>query len=121
MACAGFWWLGKTDLAKAYVIPTLIAGTLLVIIGVGLLSTNISRTKSFETSYQEDASGFLMSENKRIDATIIEYKNVVFTAIPIIIIICSLLLIFIEIPIWRASVITTIAMLSVILLVDGNA
>ena len=31
IASVGFWQLGKTDLAKAYVIPTLIAGILLLI------------------------------------------------------------------------------------------
>jgi hypothetical protein len=32
----GFWQLGKTDLARAYIIPTLVAGALLLIIGFGL-------------------------------------------------------------------------------------
>ena len=32
----GFWQLGKTDLAKAYIIPTLVAGVLLMTIGLGL-------------------------------------------------------------------------------------
>ena len=38
----GFWQLGKTDLAKAYVIPTLVAGVLLMIIGLGLFFNNLS-------------------------------------------------------------------------------
>lgn len=32
-ASIGFWQLGKTDMAKAYIIPTLVAGALLMIIG----------------------------------------------------------------------------------------
>ena len=44
-----------------------------------------------------------------------------FTAIPIIIAICAIILIFVNAPIWRASMITTIAMLVVILLIDGTA
>ncbi len=32
----GFWKLGKTDMARAYIIPTLVAGVLLLIIGLGL-------------------------------------------------------------------------------------
>ena len=35
-ASIGFWLFGKTDLAKAYVIPNLIAGLLIMTIGIGL-------------------------------------------------------------------------------------
>ena len=37
IASLGFWQLGKTDLAKAYIIPTFVAAILLLIIGLGLL------------------------------------------------------------------------------------
>ena len=33
----GFWQLGKTDLAKAYIISTAVAGVLLLTIGIGLV------------------------------------------------------------------------------------
>ena len=36
IASVGFWQLGKTEIAKAYMLPTLVAGSLLIIIGVGL-------------------------------------------------------------------------------------
>ena len=36
IASIGFWQLGKTDLAKAYIYPTLVAGLLLMTIGLGL-------------------------------------------------------------------------------------
>lgn len=117
----GFWQVGKTDLAKAYIVPTLVAGTLLIIIGLGLFFTNKARITQFEKAYQEDAPAFVASEIVRAEATLKEYKNVVFTAIPIIIIACALVLFFVNAPIWRASMITTIAMLSVILLIDGLA
>lgn len=117
----GFWQVGKTDLAKAYIIPTLVAGALLVIIGLGLFFTNKNRITQFETAYKTDAPAFIASELERSEATLKEYKNVVFTGIPIIIIICALVLFFVNTPIWRASVITFIAMLSVILLIDGLA
>jgi len=117
----GFWQVGKTDLAKAYIIPTLVAGALLVIIGLGLFFTNKNRITQFETAYNTDAPAFIASEIERSEATLKEYKNVVFTGIPIIIVICALVLFFVNTPIWRASMITSIAMLSVILLIDGLA
>lgn len=120
-ASFGFWQLGKTEIAKAYIIPTLVAGALLTIIGLGLFFTNKSRITQFETAYKADASAFVASELKRAKSTLKEYDNVVFTAIPIIIAVCAIIIFFVSTPIWRASMITTIAMLVVILLIDGTA
>ncbi len=119
-ASIGFWQLGKTDLAKAYIIPTLVAGLLLLIIGSGLNYTNIQRVKQFEKDFKTDASAFYQSEIERSESTLKEY-TVVFMVIPILIIVAALLILFINTPNWRAIGITTIAMLIVILLVDGTA
>ncbi|WP_372937212.1 hypothetical protein [Seonamhaeicola sp.] len=121
IASVGFWQLGKTEIAKAYMIPTLVTGALLLIIGLGLFYTNKSRIKQFEEAYNNNAITFVEAELERAESTLKEYKNIVFTAIPIIIATCALLIIFLKTPIWRASMITTIAMLVVILLIDGTA
>ncbi len=121
VASIGFWQLGKTDIAKAYIIPTLVAGLLLLTIGLGLFFTNKSRITAFETAYHKDASAFVASEIVRAERTLQEYKTIVFKAIPIIIIVAALLIIFVNPPTWRAISITTIAMMIVILLVDGTA
>ncbi|NPD84343.1 hypothetical protein HNS38_06220 [Lentimicrobium sp. L6] len=120
-ASIGFWHLGKTDLAKAYIIPTLVAGAMLMTIGFGLLFTNKARISQFEKAYNKDTSAFIKSETARVDATLKEYNTVVFKAIPLIIIVAALLIILINTPIWRAISITTIAMLIVILIIDGTA
>ena len=117
----GFWQLGKTDMARAYIFPTLVAGILILAIGLGLFFTNKSRITQFETAYNKDAFVFVESEIIRAEATLKEYKTVVFKAIPIIIILAALLIIFINTPTWRAISITTIAMMIVILLIDGTA
>ena len=121
VASLGFWQLGKTDIARAYIIPTLVAGVLLLTIGIGLYFNNKSRISEFETAYNKDASAFVHSELNRAESTLKEYRTVVFKAIPIIIIVAALLIIFVNTPTWRAISITTIAMLIVILLVDGTA
>ncbi len=120
-ASIGLCQVGKTDLAKAYIIPTLVAGTLLAIIGLGLYFTNKSRITQFEKAYQKNSVAFVTSELERADATLKEYKNIVFTVIPIIMAACLLVLFFVSTPIWRASMITTIGMLAVILFIDGLA
>lgn len=121
VASFGFWQLGKTEMAKAYIFPTLVAGSLLLIIGLGLFFTNKSRVTQFEKDYKTDPTSFVASELERTENTLKEYKTVVFTAIPLIIAVCALVIFFVNAPIWRASMITTIAMLVVILLIDGTA
>ncbi|MCU4177068.1 hypothetical protein [Carboxylicivirga sp. N1Y90] len=69
-ASIGFWQLGKTDMAKAYIIPTLVAGVMLMIIGFGLFFTNKARVSQFEKAYHADAPAFVQSELERADATI---------------------------------------------------
>ena len=121
LASIGFWQLGKTDLAKAFVIPTMVAGILLLTIGVGLVFSNKSRIANFPVAYKSDASAFVQSEIDRTEKTVKEYQTIVFKIIPLIIVAAALLLIFIDKPIWRAIGITTIAMMVVILSVDINA
>ncbi|WP_424964389.1 hypothetical protein [Ekhidna sp.] len=119
-ASAGFWQLGKTELARAYIIPMLVAGVLLMTIGLGLFFTNKARITQFEKAYHQDISAFAASEVARAESTLKEY-TVVLKVVPMIIVVAALLIIFINTPTWRAIGITTIAMMVVILLVDGTA
>ncbi|GAB4323258.1 MAG: hypothetical protein Kow00127_15940 [Bacteroidales bacterium] len=120
VAGVGFWQLGKTELARAYIIPTLVAGVLLMTIGLGLFYTNKSRVVQFEKACQEDASAFYQAEMERTESTLKEY-TIVFKVIPILIIVAALIILFLHTPTWRAIGITAIAMLTVIMLIDGTA
>jgi ABC-type polysaccharide/polyol phosphate export permease len=91
-----------------------------MIIGLGLFYTNKSRITQFEKAFSTNATAFYQSEIERSESTLKEYK-VVFRVIPILIIIAALVILFINTPTWRAIGITTIAMLVIILLVDGTA
>jgi predicted membrane channel-forming protein YqfA (hemolysin III family) len=117
----GLWQVDKTDLARAYIIPMLVAGSLLTIIGLGLFFTNRARIDQFKIDHSENPIAFIEAELARTNATLLEYKNVVFTGIPIIIGICVGILFFVSAPLWRAMMITSISMLSVILCIDGLA
>ncbi|MDT0620723.1 hypothetical protein [Croceitalea vernalis] len=121
IASVGFWQLGKTEMAKAYIIPTLVVGLLILAVGVGIFFTNKSRITSFEEAYQEDPTEFVKSEIIRTEKSMGEYKTIVFKVIPLLIVVAALLIIFVDKPIWRATAITTIAMMIVILFVDSNA
>ena len=120
IASVGFWQLGKTDLAKAYIIPTLVAGLMLMTIGIGLFYTNKSRITQFEKAFNSDATAFYQSEIERSESTLKQFI-VVFKVVPILIIVAALLILFINTPTWRAISVTTISILNVILLIDGNA
>ncbi len=121
LGTVGFWQLGKTDMAKAFVTPTLVAGVLLLAVGLGIFFANKSRVTSFATAYNADPAAFVKSEISRTEKSMGEYKTIVFKVIPFIIIAAALIIAFVDKPVWRAAGITTIAMMVVILLVDSNA
>ncbi|MBD81436.1 MAG: hypothetical protein CL840_21135 [Crocinitomicaceae bacterium] len=121
LATIGFWQLGKTDMAKAYIYPTLVCGILLLTIGVGIFIANKSRVTSFAEAYNSDAPAFVKSEITRTEKSMGEYKTIVFKVIPFIILAAALLIVFVNTPTWRAISITVIAMMVVILIVDSNA
>ncbi len=120
-ASFGFWQLGKTELARAYIVPTLIAGALLMTIGMGIYFGNKSRVTSFAKAYASDPTEFVKSEIVRAEKTMAEFRTIVFKVIPGIIALAALLIVFVDKPIWRASCITVIAMMVVLLLVDSNS
>jgi len=120
IASLGFWQLGKTDLAKAYILPTSVAATLLLTVGLGLFYTNKSRIKQFNEEYNSNSISLYESEIKRTESTLKEYK-VVFKVIPILIIVAALLILFFSSTTIRAISITTIALLIIVLLIDGTA
>jgi len=117
----GFWQLGKSAVAKAFIYPTLVCGTLLLIVGIGLLITNLSRMKNFESTYNANSLRFIESEIIRAEKSIGEYNLDVFKIISALIVILAASLIFIKSPNWKVIGITTMAMLIVILIIDTNA
>ena len=121
LATVGFWQLGNTEVAKAFIFPTLVAGILLLIIGLGIFFSSYTKVTGFADAYNSDPKAFVQSEITRTEKTMWEYKTIVFKIIPLIIVVASLLIIFIDKPIWRAISITTIALMVVILLIDSNA
>lgn len=117
----GLWHYGRTDTAKAYIIPLLAVGALLIILGVGLVISNQLRLVAFPEAFQTDAAAFLASELARASKTISGYETAIYRALPLITLIAAGLLLFVKAPIWQASCVSTIAMMAVILIIDTNA
>ena len=118
---AGFWQLGKTEIARSFIVPALVTGILLLAVGVGIFYANKSRITSFQEAYEKDAAAFVQSEIQRTDKSLGEYRTIVFKVIPMIIVVAALLIVFFKNPTVRAASILTIGMMVVILLVDSNA
>ena len=121
LVSVGFWQLGKTDIAKAFVIPTAAAGVLLLILGVGLFLPSWSSISSFPIAHTSDAGGFIEAEIGRADRVLGQYRTAIFMLFPLVIAACAILLIVLNGPHWRASFITVIAALVVVMLIDINA
>ena len=116
-----FWQVGRNDMARAYIVPMLVAGLLLLILGGGLLYGTWNSLSGFAATFAQDSSGFVASEFARVDKTIAQYRRAVFTVMPLLIAAAAVLMIMLNSSVWRASLITGIAFLSVIMLVDSNA
>jgi ABC-2 type transport system permease protein len=119
IAGLGFWQLGKTTMAKAYVWPLLVAGVLMVAVSAGLYFANKPRIAQFETSYNTDAKAFVQAETARTAKSQHDLA-LVFKLLPLIIVAAALLIVFVNEPLWRAIGITTIALMTILMFVDSN-
>ncbi len=58
---------------------------------------------------------------QRAETVLRQYAIAVFRVIPMIVAACAVVLVFVDGPQWRGALVTTIAMMSVILPIDSNA
>lgn len=113
--------MGRTDVARALVIPSVVAGVLLLILSGGLVAGNLARIASFPDAYASDPATFVASEIGRVDDVASQYAIAMFRVIPLIVLVCAVLVAVMHGPVGRAWFVTTIAMLSLVMLVDTNA
>ena len=119
LAAIGFWQLGKTAMAKAFVWPMLAAGVIFVAVSAGLYFANKPRITQFQTAYNTDAKAFVQMETERTAKSQNDFA-LVFKVLPLIIIAAALLIVFVNKPLWRAIGITTIAVMTVLMFIDSN-
>ncbi|MDB5150158.1 MAG: hypothetical protein JWQ57_4178 [Mucilaginibacter sp.] len=119
LTALGFWQLGKTAMAKAFVWPMLVAGILIAAVSAGLYFANKSRATQFKKAFNTDAKAFIQMETTRTAKSQNEL-TLVFKALPIVIIAAALLVMFSNTPLWRSIGITTIALMTALMLIDSN-
>lgn len=116
----GFWYLGRTAMAKAFVWPFLVAGIFLIAVGAGLFFANQPRIARFEKEYHQNPETFVQQEIQRT-AESQKQLTLVFRILPAIIIIAAIVIL--SLPgsqNWRAIGITLIATAAFLMVVDSN-
>ncbi len=119
LAAIGFGQLGKTEMAKAFLWPMLVAGILVIAVSAGLYFANKPRITQFETAYNTDAKAFVKIETERTAKSQNDLA-LVFKVLPLVIIAAALSIMFVNTPLWRAIGITTIALLTILMFIDSN-
>ena len=118
-AAIGFWYLGKTAMARAFCWPFLTAGLLLATIGAGLFFSNKPRIERFEALYHQGAKAFVQQEIQRTAKSQGELSTV-FKILPAIIILAAIVIMLFPAPLWRAIGITVIITAAFLMVVDSN-
>ena len=117
----GLWQWANSTLAKALIVPLLVAGALLLGAGISFYLSNKTKLSTFETVYKANPSEWLSSEMARTEKTINTYQNVALKVFPGVILLAVLVFIFVPIPLVRAISIALIAFLAALVLLDSQA
>ena len=119
LAAIGFWYWGKTAIARIFPWPLLVMGLFLIAVGVGLYSANQPRIARFEAAYRSEPKAFLDSEIQRTAKSQGEL-NLVFMILPAIIIIAAIVIMLAPATGWRAIAVTVILTAAFLMVVDSN-
>ena len=103
-------------MAHAYIIPLLVTGLLLMILGSGLVVPNYFRLSNLPDTFQANATIFIANELACVDK-----NNARFVIFQTIIIVCIVILMIMRTTIWQDSAISVISMLAILLFVYSNA
>jgi ABC-2 type transport system permease protein len=118
-AAIGFWYWGKTVMAKAFIWPLLIAGLFLTAVGAGLYFANHPRISRFENEYHRNQAAFVQEEIQRTAASA-RQLSMVFKILPAIIIFAAAGILILPPSLWRAIAIIIIINAALLMIVDSN-
>jgi ABC-2 type transport system permease protein len=119
LAAIGFWYWGKTAMAKAFIWPLLVMGLFLVSVGVGLYAANHPRIARFENEYHRGPGAFLESEIQRT-AKSQTGLSLVFIILPVMVILGAVVIMVTPASVWRAIAVAVILNAAFLMVVDSN-
>ena len=119
LTAIGFWYWGRTIMARAFIWPLLVMGFFLISVGAGLYAANHPRIAQFENDYRHDPKAFLQAEIQRTSNSQ-RGLALVFRILPAIIIIAAIVIMLAPAPIWRAITVSLILTAAFLMVVDSN-
>lgn len=120
LCAAGFYFWGKTAMARAYWMPLAVSGVFLIVVAGGLYFANHPRITNFQEQYKENAGLFVKSELERTAKSDRNLNNIVYMILPILVIVFAIGAIVLTGVNWRAWLITMMLLCSFLMIVDGN-
>lgn len=120
LCAAGFYFWGRTTMARAYWLPLAVSGLFLVVVAGGLYYANHPRITAFEQQYKENPELFVKSELERTAKSDSDLAGIVYRILPIIIIVCALCAMFYTATSWRAWFIVLMMLGAFLMVVDSN-
>ncbi|WP_143059198.1 hypothetical protein [Chitinophaga arvensicola] len=118
-AAIGFYYWGKTTMARAFIWPLLVSGVFLVAVGTGLFFANKPRITQFEQTYRNDPQVFLQQELQRTAKSQQELATV-FRVLPVLLILAGLIILLLPSPTWRAIGITLGLLAGLLMAIDSH-
>jgi hypothetical protein len=119
LTAIGFWYWGRTSMAKAFIWPLLVMGLFLISIGAGLYVANHPRIAKFENDYHREPKAFVEAEIQRTSKSQRELA-LVFKILPAIIILAAIVIMLAPASLWRAIAVTLILTAAFLMAVDSN-
>ena len=120
LCAAGFYFWGKTSMARAYWLPLALSGVFLVVVAGGLYYANHPRIASFQQQYRENPELFVKGELERTAKSDSDLTMIVFHILPVIVIACAVGAMFITKTQWRAWFIVLMMLGAFLMAVDSN-
>lgn len=120
LCAAGFFFRGKTSMARAYRLPPALSGVFPVVVAGGLYYANHPHITSFQEQYRENPEQFVKSEPERTAKSDSDLTMIVFRILPVIVIACAIGAMFITKTPWRAWFIVLMMPGAFLMAVDSN-
>lgn len=120
LCASGFYFWGRTSMARAYWLPLAASGVFLVVVACGLYFANQPHITAFQQQYDDNPELFVKSELERTAKSDSDLTTIVFRILPVIIVVCALGAMFITKTGWRAWFIVLMMLCAFLMAVDSN-
>jgi hypothetical protein len=119
LAAIGFWYWGRTAMARIFPWPLLVLGLFLVAVGAGLYVANNPRIARFASEAQLNPKAFLAAEIQRTAKSQRDLA-LIFKILPAIVIVAAAVIMLAPATGWRAISVTIILTATFLMVVDSN-